>query len=79
MMNELTSLEEKNSSHRDTRNSSKPLRIFKGFSELPTDRAAREIEKVSSFENEVTVVCANEGRSRAVLKSATAGSPFKNL
>jgi hypothetical protein len=51
-----------------------PLRIYKDFSELSILLAALEIEKVLSRENEVTIICANEGRLRAVLESSNAGA-----
>ena len=60
-------------SHRDGATTAVPLRIYKDFSELSIPLAASEIEKVGSQENEVTIICANEGRLRAVLESPNAG------
>lgn len=51
-----------------------PLRIYKDFSELSIPLAALEIEKIKDRNQEVTIICANEGRLRAVLESKNAGS-----
>ena len=50
-----------------------PLRIYKDFSELSLPSAALEIEKVAERKEGVTIICANEGRLRAVLESSKAG------
>ena len=55
--------------------SSMPLRIYKDFSEFSIDIASAHIEQVGINENEITIICANEGRLRAVLESTRAG-PF---
>lgn len=51
----------------------RPLRIFKDFSEPPVDLAAKYIEDSHRRDNELLVICANEGRLRAVFKSDNAG------
>lgn len=50
------------------------LRIHKDFSELEPKAAADLLEGVSSRPGETLVVCANEGRLRAVVNSDAAGS-----
>lgn len=50
-----------------------PLRIFKDFSELQIEVAASRLEAALHDES-VSIVCANEGRLRAVLKSEQAGA-----
>ena len=49
------------------------LRIFKDFSEFAPEIAANLVEESNSGEA-VTIICANEGRLRAVLSSIRAGS-----
>ena len=48
------------------------LRIFKDFSEFSPEIAAELVEK-SNNDDAVTIICANEGRLRAVLASDNAG------
>lgn len=50
-----------------------PLRIYKDFSELSIEAASSALEKAIQATSEITVVCANEGRLRAVLDSPGAG------
>lgn len=50
-----------------------PLRIYKDFSELTIPVAAARLEASALGADEVVVVCANEGRLRAVLESREAG------
>jgi hypothetical protein len=50
------------------------LRIHKDFSELDPSRAASLLESISMRPNEALVVCANEGRLRAVLNSEDAAT-----
>lgn len=50
------------------------LRVFKDFSEFVPEIAA-ELVECSNNDEAVTIICANEGRLRAVLSSAGAG-PF---
>lgn len=50
----------------------KPLRIFKDFSELQIPVAASRLE-AALHDDAVSIVCANEGRLRAVLQSEQAG------
>jgi hypothetical protein len=66
-------------SHRDGDCAAVPLRIYKDFSEFSILLAAWEIEKIVSRENEVTIICANEGRLRAVLESSNSGPVCSKL
>jgi hypothetical protein len=53
---------------------SRSLRIHKDLSEIqPPSRAARFLEDMASTEDESLVVCANEGRLRAIISSDAAG------
>jgi hypothetical protein len=65
--------------HRDGDPNSVPLRIYKDFSELSLPSAALEIEKVAERKEGVTIICANEGRLRAVLESSKAGTVCAKL
>jgi hypothetical protein len=56
-----------------------PLRVFKDLSELDVDVAASAIENALAKDDEVTIVCANEGRLQAVLGAAAAGARCKFL
>ena len=60
--------------HQDRSVKALPLRIYKDFSELSIHLAALEVEKVGDRIQEVTIICANEGRLRAVLESKNAGA-----
>tara|TARA_R110002072_G_scaffold218230_1_gene375938 strand:+ start:1301 stop:3142 length:1842 start_codon:yes stop_codon:yes gene_type:complete len=51
-----------------------PLRIYKDFSEISVNAAADKLEEAASSIGEVTVICANEGRLRAVLEHGSAHS-----
>ena len=56
------------------------LRIHKDFSELGIDKAAQLIETVSEqISSETLVVCANEGRLRAVIGSDFAGKTCQKI
>jgi hypothetical protein len=66
-------------SHQDGTTAAIPLRIYKDFSEFSIPLAALEIEKLVSRENEVTIICANEGRLRAVLESSNADAVCSKL
>lgn len=57
--------------HADSKVETKPLRIYKDFSELSPHLAADEVERAVADPSVLTVICANEGRLRAVLE----GSP----
>lgn len=57
----------------------KPLRIHKDFSELGVDNAAIFLEKTSADLESVTVVCANEGRLRAVITHQSSGDVCKKI
>ncbi|WP_153039247.1 hypothetical protein [Microbulbifer sp. Q7] len=57
---------------------SRALRIFKDFSEFAPEIAAKLLEEPSG-EGVVTIICANEGRFRAVLASKSAGSRCAEL
>lgn len=50
-----------------------PLRIHKDFSEIDTIRASRFIEEHGTNNDEALVICANEGRLRAVISAQTSG------
>lgn len=50
-----------------------PLRIHKDFSELEVAEAAKFLESISLDDDYVTVICANEGRLRAVISSIENG------
>lgn len=52
---------------------SRPLRIHKDFSEIAPDIAAEFIEDYGNSPNETLILCANEGRLRAVISSSNAG------
>ncbi len=54
------------------------LRIFKDFSEFAPEIAAELVEQANS-EDAVTIICANEGRLRAVLSSDAAGENCRKL
>lgn len=60
--------------HSEEDPTSPTLRIHKDFSESPLPMAAGWIEQLSSVAGETVVVCANEGRLRAVLECDQAGS-----
>ena len=59
--------------------SATPLRIFKDFSEHTIEEAAVRLEELGSRTGELAVVCANEGRLRAILESAAAGDVCARL
>jgi hypothetical protein len=65
--------------HADGDPTATPLKIYKDISEPSISLAAIEIEKVVSSKDEVTIICANEGRLRAVLESSNAGSVCAKL
>jgi hypothetical protein len=50
------------------------LRIHKDFSELEPQTAAELLERSAERQHEVLVVCANEGRLRAIVQSGAAGT-----
>ena len=60
--------------HKDELDTVRGLRIFKDFSELPPAAAFQRLEELGAPSNEVTIICANEGRLRTVLESATPNS-----
>ncbi|BCO21084.1 hypothetical protein KUC3_39410 [Alteromonas sp. KC3] len=51
----------------DINNTGQPLRIYKDFSEMGVDIASEHIEKALN-DDRTTIVCANEGRLRAILE-----------
>lgn len=55
------------------------LRVFKDFSEIPIELAADCLETAAEDAGAVTVVCANEGRLRAVLSSTGAGDACQEI
>ncbi|MDO9479799.1 MAG: hypothetical protein Q7J66_04295 [Hydrogenophaga sp.] len=58
----------------DSESGKKPLRIHKDFSELDVNDAAEFIENTSCYPESVTIVCANEGRLRAVISQSSSGN-----
>jgi hypothetical protein len=58
--------------------SERALRIFKDFSEFAPEIAAELVED-SNNDDAVTIICANEGRLRAVLASSSSGSYCSEL
>jgi len=56
-----------------------PLRIHKDFSELDISKAASFIESTSYDLDSITIVCANEGRLRAVITQASAGDRCQKI
>ena len=56
-----------------------PLRIFKDFSELDVASAAQEVDSAWRRTDEITVICANEGRLRAILETEGAGEGCQTL
>ena len=65
--------------HRDGNKSKTSLRIYKDFSEFAVSLAANEIEKTASRDSEVCLICANEGRLRAVMECSSAGDVCSRL
>lgn len=57
----------------------KKLRIHKDFSEIDPETAAEFIEAHGANEDETLVICANEGRLRAVINSTKAGAVCNRL
>jgi hypothetical protein len=57
----------------------KPLRIHKDFSEIDIQSARDFIEFYGDSPNEALVICANEGRLRAVINDSKAGKVCENL
>ena len=55
--------------NKDGSASSKPLRVYKDFSELAPVNAAQKVEEAYVEAGVLTVICANEGRLRAVLEA----------
>jgi len=51
----------------------KSLCVYKDFSEFSIELACEYIEKAGRNEKDITVICANEGRLRAVLEATNAG------
>lgn len=56
----------------------RPLRVFKDFSEFSPEIAA-ELVEASGSDDAVTIICANEGRLRAVLASPSAGAVCRGI
>lgn len=55
------------------------LRVHKDYSELNLESAVDLIERAPSRENEVLIICANEGRLRAVVNSSTSNPECKKI
>jgi len=58
---------------------SRPLLVHKDFSELEVTAAVDLIESTLPGDDTLTVICANEGRLRAVLDSRTAGEGCRQV
>lgn len=63
---------------KDSDKPERALRIFKDFSEFAPEIAAKLVED-SNRDDAVTIICANEGRLRAVLASDNAGPYCREL
>lgn len=63
---------------KDVTQSVRPLRIFKDFSEFSPEIAAQLVDQ-SNTDDAVTIICANEGRLRAVLATENAGDYCREL
>lgn len=57
----------------------KSLRVYKDFSEFSVELASDYIEKAGKNEKDLTVICANEGRLRAVLEASNAAGYCKRV
>lgn len=57
----------------------KSLCVYKDFSEFSVELASEYIEKAGTNEKDLTVICANEGRLRAVLEAKNAGEYCKRV
>jgi hypothetical protein len=57
----------------------KRLRIYKDFSELSPHLASEHVERAVTEPNILTVICANEGRLRAILEGNSGSSGCKKL
>jgi len=66
-------------SHASHMGSAPYLRIHKDFSEIDPESAAQFIENHGNNNHETLLICANEGRLRAVINSSHAGSICENL
>lgn len=65
--------------HRDHPSSAPQLRIHKDFSESSLPKAAHWIEQLNLRQGETVLICANEGRLRAVLDCDAAGERCARL
>ena len=63
----------------DSKGNDRPLRIYKDFSELAPHLAADRVETELARTGELTVICANEGRLRAVLESNSSAPGCRKL
>lgn len=63
----------------NTQGSRTYFRIFKDFSELTIEVAARSLEEALTDSESITILCANEGRLRAALSSPDAGPRGKKI
>jgi hypothetical protein len=64
---------------KDEAGSSKPLRVYKDFSELTPIVAAQKVEEAKADTAVLTVICANEGRLRAVLEAKSDSNGCREL
>ena len=63
----------------DSSTSKPSLRIHKDFSEFSIEHAVSFIEKTSCHPDSVTIICANEGRLRAVITQPSSGAICKKI
>lgn len=66
-------------SHQKSPNTHQSLRIHKDFSEIDPKVAAEFIEKYGATGDSTLVICANEGRLRAIISSAGAGTVCSDI
>lgn len=65
--------------HAHGNDNARQLRIYKDFSEFSPVVAAEHVEKAISQTDELTIICANEGRLRAVLEGSSETSGCRRL
>lgn len=66
-------------SHSTHPNTHRHLRIHKDFSEIAPEIAAQFIETYGDVDNSTLLICANEGRLRAIISSAEAGAVCRRI
>lgn len=65
--------------HADGATDTRPLRIYKDFSELSPHLASEHVEQAIAEPSALTVICANEGRLRAILEGNAEAPGCKKL